>query len=146
MKTPTLIFAVVLTAVLRVDAASLGPATISAGAARLDNGSLVNIGQPFVGVMGGAGGGVTLGVGIIPVSSAATNVPPSPNLGQPRMVGGAFAFSFPTQPGRDYVVWASTNLTAWTAIRTFTAGALTETFSDPDTTNYNRRFYKVQVP
>ena len=49
-----------------VHGASLGPATILAGAARLDNGSLVSIGQPFVGTFGSAGG-ISGVAGIVPI-------------------------------------------------------------------------------
>src|SRR5688572_7174323 len=46
-------------------AQSLGPMAISAGAARLDNGSFVNIGQPWVGLMSGPNG-KAVAAGLIP--------------------------------------------------------------------------------
>jgi hypothetical protein len=141
----TVALAMTMAIAVNVQAASLGPAAISAGAARLNNGSIVNIGQPLAGVMGGVGGGLTLSVGIIPALGASTN-PPPPTVGQARMEGGTFAFSFAAQPGRNYEVWASTNLADWLVIRTITASQVNQPFTDPEATNFNRRFYKVQAP
>jgi hypothetical protein len=118
---------------------------VCAGAARLDNGSIVTLGQPFVGMMSAPGGGLVLGLGIIPALSVSTN-PPPPTVGQPRMEGGTFAFRFAGQPGRSYEVWASTNLEDWVVIRTITATEASQPFTDPDAANFNRRFYKVQAP
>jgi hypothetical protein len=133
-------------AIVTAPAAELRVATISGGVARLNNGSLVNIGQPVVGLLGAGSGGVILSVGMVPVSSAFTNYPPIPQIQQSRIVNGAFEFTFSTQPGQNYVILASTNLADWTIIRSNTAIAFNESFSDQGATNYSRRFFKVQSP
>lgn len=87
-----------------------------------------------------------LSMGMVPVSSAFTNRPPIPQIQQSRLVDGAFEFTFSAQPGQNYVIWASTNLVDWTIIRSNTAIAFSESFSDQGATNYSRRFFKVQSP
>jgi len=83
------------------------PATICAGAATLNNGSIVMIGQPFAGLTMAAGGSAQVQVGVIPVLT-----------GGPSVSGPRFQMTFATQTGVNYVVQASTNLIAWTPIWT----------------------------
>src|SRR5438552_2843910 len=80
-------------------------ATISAGAARLDNDSLVTFGQPFVGVMSAPAGALSISSGLLPAllqeASASGMLVITPAVS---LAGGRFKFVFPTQPGRNYVV------------------------------------------
>ena len=140
--------ALLLTATaLQAQSPQLKAAAISAGAARLDNGSIVNIGQPFVGAMF-ASGGVTLSAGILPVlgtNEIFQTVPPNISPGA-QMQGGVFAFSFQSQPGRNYVVEASTNLSDWLPIWTNAGTGTGLLFEDAQAAQYRWRFYRVVVP
>ena len=99
--------------------AELKAGTVCSGAATLNNGSVVIIGQPFIGVMSAADGSASVSSGLLPTLLPSQNtISPltiNPNL---TMQSGQFQFSFPTQPGRNYVVHASTNLLDWTPIWT----------------------------
>src|SRR5260370_19429398 len=74
-----------------------------------------------------------------------------PNLVGPTMLGnGSFQFSFTNVPGCSFTAQVSTNLAAtngWTSL-----GSPTEIspgqfqFTDPQATNYPRRFYRVSPP
>jgi subtilisin-like proprotein convertase family protein len=58
--------------------------------------------------------------------------------------GGPFKFSFYTIPGAKYEVQATTDLTSWTPVSTFTATHTTTKFVDPVPGNPNQhRFYRV---
>lgn len=125
--------------------AQLRCVTISAGTARLDNGSIVNIGEPLVGIMSSSAGGVSVTAGILPVLELVPNtqsVPPtlSPGGWQP---GGAFGLHFATQIGRNYVVEASTNLTTWAPVATNTGNGNAQLFLDSSSTLFPKRFYRV---
>ena len=127
--------------------AGLKAGTICAGAATLNNGSIITIGQPFVGVMSAPGGAVSVSSGLLPAllqeknASGPLVIAPAVSL-----ASGWFQFCFPTQPGRNYVVQASTNLSSWTPIWT-NAGTWTGlTFEDADAGQFPHRFYKVVAP
>ena len=125
----------------------LKAATISAGAARLDTGSLVNIGQPFVGVLS-ATDGVTLSAGILPVFGILPKPqPPAINPGV-QMQGSVFQFSFQTLPGRNYVVESSTNLLSddWLPIWTNTGSGTSLLFQDAQAGQHPWRFYRLLTP
>jgi hypothetical protein len=47
------------------------------------------------------------------------------------------------QPGYTYAVQASTNLINWEYIATFINTNGTVPFTDPSSTNYNERYYRV---
>jgi hypothetical protein len=119
---------------------------ICAGAARLDPGSLITLGQPFVGVMSAPGGSVTLHVGIVPVLETIRNSTPTgplriaPDFG---MVDGRFRFRFPSQCGGHYVIEASTNLVDWTPLLTTNATDWSVTFEDLDARRSPWRFYRL---
>ena len=125
--------------------AQLSQATICAGAARLDNGSIVTLGQPFAGVMSAPGNSVVLSSGFVPVfeqMQATSSVGPiSPGSG---LVSGNFSLGFPATPGRNYVVLASTNLAQWTPIWTTNAVGPWVDFADPGATGLHQRFYQVR--
>jgi hypothetical protein len=132
---------------LTAQTSQLKTAIISAGAARLDNGSLVNIGQPLIGVMAVTDGSASVSSGLLPalLSAQGTNslLIIYPTL---TMQGGQFQFAFPTQPGRNYVVQVSTNLLDWSPVWT-NVGTWTELlFADAETGVYQRRFYRVEMP
>lgn len=117
-------------------------ATVSAGAARLDNGSIITIGQPFVGMMSAPGGMVSMSSGLQPAllqekgASGPLVITPAVSL-----AGGRLQFGFPTQPGRNYVVLAS-----WTPIWTNPGTWTGLTFEDTDAGQFPHRFYQVREP
>jgi hypothetical protein len=127
-----------------VHAASLGPAVISAGAARLDNGSLVTLGQPLAGVFGTAGAGISGSAGFVPVVQAMLTWPPSPQIAPDfGLVGTNFHLSFQAAAGHSYAVEASTNLVDWTPLWSTSGTGAAVQFTDPDMRRYDRRFYRV---
>jgi hypothetical protein len=136
--------AVVAACALNVQAQQLRIATICAGASTLDNGSIITIGQPLVGALSAGPGGVTLTAGIIPTLPLTLNTSPTPPAisALTLLPGRVFRFSFPVQPGHNYVVEASTNLTTWSPVWTNPATA-PGLFQDPDAPQYPRRFYRV---
>jgi hypothetical protein len=119
---------------------------LCAGAARFDNGSLVALGQPFVGVFRSTGDGMTLHAGIVPVLETIWNSTPTgplriaPDFG---MVDGRFRFRFPSQCGGHYVIEASTNLVDWTPLLTTNATDWSVTFEDLDARRSPWRFYRL---
>ena len=119
-------------------------ATISAGAARLDNGSLVTLGQSFGGVMSAPGGTVSVSSGLLPAllqeKTGSGSLVITPTLS---LAGGRFQFFFPTQPGRNYVVQASTNLSSWTPVWTNGGTWTGLTFEDAEAGEFPYRFYKI---
>ena len=144
----TIIFTLLLTAtVLQAQSPQLKAAAISAGAARLDNGSIVNIGQPFVGTFGSAAQGVVGNAGIISVIRAV----PGPSM-RPQFKptasydSGVLRLSVETEPGWSYTLQASTDLVEWLPIRTSFATGTVLDFTDPDAGSYNWRFYRIVVP
>jgi hypothetical protein len=150
MKTRNLIFvaAAVLVSAAYTQADQLGPAIICSGAARLDNGSVLTLGQPFAGVMTTPSGDLSINLGILPAIEAATNAPPPPRpkLSEPQMLNGVFEFSFQAQPGLNYIIEASTNLSTWLPIWTNLANDASQSVMDADATNYPFRFYRVETP
>ena len=110
--------------------------------------SVVTLGQPFVGVAGIPGSGVSLNLGILPAIGSGTNVivPPFrstilPGFG---LTAGGFHFSFLSVAGQNYVMEASTNLIHWAPVWTNQGTGAEMLFSDPEATNYPIRFYRVK--
>jgi hypothetical protein len=72
----------------------------------------------------------------------------APGLAAPSMISnGVFAFGLSGQPGKVYLMEASTNLgqTNWTIIATNTLGSNgVWQFSDPASTNLNSRYYRAR--
>lgn len=116
MKTTLIVSSLSLLVLNAACAQSLQAAVISAGAARLDNGSVVNIGQPFVGVMAGSGG-ASLSLGIIP-SLVEPPPPPKrpPRLFSPTIENGVLRLTFEADPGWQYTLEESTDLINWTTL------------------------------
>jgi uncharacterized repeat protein (TIGR01451 family) len=59
---------------------------------------------------------------------------------------GNFALTFRAIPGQNYVLSASTNLTDWAPIWNFTPTSNPNSFVDPVSTNFTRRFYRIGPP
>ncbi len=141
MKFPSIMLAAA--AVLAAPAASLGPATLSAGAARLHTGSFVILGQPLV-VPAGTGVGVR--PGLLPVLLAPEG--PHPELRLGALAGwdaGGFRLSFSAVPGREYVLWSTTNLVEWTPRQTFRAATTLMLVTDPADDGPPWRFYRLEL-
>ncbi|MEO8426172.1 MAG: hypothetical protein ABI651_03585 [Verrucomicrobiota bacterium] len=117
---------------------------ICAGAATLSNGSIVNIGQPFVGVMSAAGG-ESINVGLIPQLGVEPPIPPS--ISGSAFVGGLFQLTIsPSEAGRSYFLQASTNLTEWVPLISKLGTGLSLTLEDnSDVTTFEYRFYRVGI-
>ena len=118
-------------------------ATISAGAARLDNGSLVNIGQPLVGVFGSPQAGIVGSAGIM--SALRRPLPPEPPMFASVRWNplGNIRLSFQATPGWTYGIEASTNLVDWVSLWMTNSSDTTILFEDVDAVRYDRRFYRV---
>jgi membrane carboxypeptidase/penicillin-binding protein PbpC len=67
------------------------------------------------------------------------------NVATPILGSGAFTFQFSVQPGFTYVVMASADLVKWTPIATNVAQANTVLFTDPATSNFPSRFYRIAL-
>lgn len=65
-----------------------------------------------------------------------------------RLPNGSLVLEVQGQPGREYLIQASTNLTGWTTIATEVASGGVIQFTDPDTGTNPVRFYRAvaQVP
>lgn len=124
-------------------AAQLAPAAISAGAARLDNGSLANIGQPLVGVFGSPASGIGGSAGIVSALRR-TIGPPTPNFESVTFRGAnGVRIALETEPGWMYEIEASIDLINWTPIWATNAPSGSVIFEDVDAFRFERRFYRV---
>jgi pectate lyase len=72
-------------------------------------------------------------------------MPAAPQLSNPAYTNGIFSLTVNGDPGHDYIVQVSTNLTDWTSIFTNSLPALPFTWYDPDASNFTQRYYRVQV-
>ncbi len=148
-------FAVLIAALLITSTGlgqSLRAAIFPAGAARLNNGSQVTIGQPFVGSAADATGQVQLGLGfwsnwIIPLSPP--SFLPVTQIGFDDL--GRFRFRVEGETGRSYVVEISTDLEHWMPA-TYTdpfIGTGTFEFTDPEPsltpTEHEVKFYRIRM-
>jgi len=70
---------------------------------------------------------------------------PPPQLLNPRLDAGLYAFDLTGPPGNSVVVEASTDLANWLPISTNTFSG-TITFSDSDSPLYLNRYYRVRMP
>jgi hypothetical protein len=148
MKKKSIIVGLLFTPCLALfaQASELKASVICAGAATLNNGSIVTIGQQFVGFMSAPDGSASVSAGILPT------LLPSQNIGSPviinptlTMQNGLFQFGFSTQPGRNYVVQASTNLLDWSPIWTNVGTWTGLQFQDADAWLYPWRFYRIKL-
>jgi hypothetical protein len=134
-----------LAAALGSHAGELRVGTICVGAARLDNGSIVTIGQPLGGFMSSAGGEMSLSAGVVPMLEVLSGgLPAAPVISPGSLhLSGTFGFHFTTQPGRNYLVEASTNLTTWAPVGTNLGNGNDHLFLDPNSALFPKRFYRV---
>lgn len=132
---------------LHTHAAQVGPAIICAGAARLDNGSTITIGQPFVGTMSTPDNSLAVNSGMVPVVEEllATNTIGPVIMGN-FLINDSFTFGFSSTSGRNYVVLASTNLIDWTPIWVTNAVTSVVQFAEPGAATFHQRFYQVKIP
>lgn len=65
--------------------------------------------------------------------------------GQLGINSGHFGFNFGARPGQRAVIEASTNLQDWTPLATNILSASPVFFSDQDSPNYTRRFYRLRL-
>ncbi len=143
MKTTLVVTLLLLASIGSSHAQSLQGAAISAGAARLDNGSIVNIGQPFVGMMSSAGGSVD--VGLIPILRKPLPPKEPPILGGLFIDSSLFRLTLSSRPGCRYILQASTNLLDWVPLVTKPGTGLALTLEDADLATFEHRFYRVGV-
>ena len=69
--------------------------------------------------------------------------PAQPLLGSTTAGAGQFTFSVAGDAGPDYSILASTNLVNWTGVFTTNSPALPFNWTDPATTNFSQRFFRV---
>lgn len=75
-----------------------------------------------------------------------TVLPPAPPLlSAGDWADGSFKLTVAGDPGPDYLVEASTNLTAWTTLLTTNPAALPFQFLDATATNHPARFYRARL-
>lgn len=114
---------------------------ISAGVGSLENGSIVNIGQPLVGL---TYAGTTIKTGIIPELLAST---PKINLlrlsPEALFNGSQISLTLFGEPGKSYILQASTNLISWESLITNLAYGVSLQFDQTNASSMNYRFYRV---
>ena len=71
--------------------------------------------------------------------------PVAVSLGNVGVVANQFGFDISGNSNQVVIVEASTNLVSWTALATNTLGAGPLHFSDPGSTNFQRRFYRAKL-
>lgn len=69
--------------------------------------------------------------------------PAQPNLQSVSLTGGAFQFQITGDTGPDYTIQASTNLMNWSPLFTTNSPALPFNWSDPATSGFHQRFFRV---
>jgi pectate lyase len=73
------------------------------------------------------------------------NRPASPQYQSVTISNGLFRCAITGDAGPDYLVLASTNLTSWTSVFITNSPALPFLWSDPNATNFGRRFYRIHL-
>jgi pectate lyase len=100
-----------------------------------------NAGNYFV-VITNSAGSVTSSVAVLTISTG-TVLPPQ--VSSVVFNAGVFGFSVNGAAGQSYLVQASTNLVNWTTIFTTNPASLPFVWSDAATSNFPRRFYRIQL-
>ena len=97
-------------------------------------------------VPGGLNGVVAIAAGT-PHSLALIAAAPQPfTLGAPQwMTDGSFRWMLLGQPGRNYTVQRSTNLTLWTDLQAVALGGSSAQITDTNASAYARRFYRMRT-
>jgi hypothetical protein len=122
-------------------------AVVCSGAGTLDEGSVVTLGQPFVGLANDLDNSVGARTGLIPVLQqqlAATNE--FIFTVEAGFENSDFVMRFFVPPARTWVVEGSTNLVEWQAIWSATATDPWVVFKDATAFLYPRRFYRLFIP
>jgi hypothetical protein len=70
------------------------------------------------------------------------SAPVNPQMPAVAFSNGQFGLTINGDTGPDYIVLASTNLTDWAGIFT---NPMPFTWTDPGTSNFNERFYRIQL-
>lgn len=78
------------------------------------------------------------------INASSTNVPSRPTVLSTSMTNGQLQLLIGGDSGPDYYVQVSTNLVDWQTVSTNLAPAVPFYWSDPDATNFQKRFYRVQ--
>jgi hypothetical protein len=115
----------------RFNGADLSGATASA--LQLPSITLTQAGS-YSAVITNLAGSATSGTALLSVYSSS-----APTLSEPNISNGHFQLSLAGVPGYGYAVWASTNLSNWSALQTNTSPFI---FTDTDT--FPGRFYRAQ--
>ena len=71
--------------------------------------------------------------------------PARPQLSTLVYTNGTFSLTVNGDSGHDYIIQASSNLTDWDSIFTNSMPAIPFIWIDPGASNFNRRFYRIQV-
>jgi Concanavalin A-like lectin/glucanases superfamily len=71
--------------------------------------------------------------------------PATPVLSTPGINNGAFQLWISGDAGPDYTILGSTNLTDWITLLTTNSPGMPFLFEDPAVTNFDRRFYRIQL-
>ena len=77
--------------------------------------------------------------------TVSAGAPAQPQLSNLVFSNGIFSVTITGDPGPDYIVQVSTNLTDWTGIFTNHSPTPPFTWSDSNASNFDRRFYRVQL-
>jgi hypothetical protein len=77
--------------------------------------------------------------------SVVVNPLSSPSISNMSFADGQFSFQVNGQTGPDYMIETSTDLTQWTSAFGAISPALPFNWTDPDTSNSPRRFYRVKL-
>lgn len=99
-----------------------------------------NAGNYFV-VITNAAGAMTSSVAVLTVSSGTV----APQVSAAFFNAGIFGFSVTGSVGQSYLVQASTNLLNWNTLFTTNPATLPFMWNDSATTNFPRRFYRIQL-
>jgi autotransporter-associated beta strand protein len=77
--------------------------------------------------------------------TATVSLPTTPTFSALSWSNGVFGFTVNGDKGPDYEVLGSTNLFDWFLLQQLNSPVTPFQFVDPVTTNYNQRFYKIQL-
>jgi hypothetical protein len=91
---------------------------------------------------------VVADTGVPPLSATQSftvtvSVPARPTLGMPGMTNGQCGFWLNGDPGPDYTVQTSTNLTSWSSVATVDTPTLPYFWADTNSAAFPARFYRA---
>ncbi len=107
----------------------------------LNNAQVSNAGVYSVTVSNTAGTTTSTNVSL----SVSSSVPATPVISGPVYSNGIFSLSVSGDSGHDYIIEASTNMTDWAPIDTNPLATPPFIWNDLNTSNFSRRFYRIQV-